>query len=337
MGADGGSIPDRRDLVKTKGKAEQTDKALRRERFFLCALSKKPLTKPVVADPLGKLYNKDAVLEYLLDKSAYGDGEEICRYIKGVKVGKLCGRDRANPQDLLTLNVMPNPNRDEDADATSASRAPFVCWLSLKEMTGAVPFIAIRSCGCVFSEAAIRAVVPNLGAGGSKDEGADSAAPCPNCTKPFNPTSRTAVLPINPNPDVQDALLEALLAGRAAAKANKKRKAASSEVKKEGKDGKEVSSKAARTGSDSPAPGSKPNSKGVAKPSASVAPSTVGRSVQDKLAEQEKKRIAAQAGMSDAVKAMFRSKNGDAKEDAVDSFFGRTFNRVSHLERYLAR
>lgn len=40
MGADGGSIPDRRDLVKTKGKTEKTDKALLRERFFFCALSK---------------------------------------------------------------------------------------------------------------------------------------------------------------------------------------------------------------------------------------------------------------------------------------------------------
>ena len=40
MGADGGSIPDRRDLVKTKGKLEKTDKALLRERFFFCALSK---------------------------------------------------------------------------------------------------------------------------------------------------------------------------------------------------------------------------------------------------------------------------------------------------------
>jgi hypothetical protein len=40
MGADGGSIPDRRDLVRTKGKAEITDRALLRELFFFCALSK---------------------------------------------------------------------------------------------------------------------------------------------------------------------------------------------------------------------------------------------------------------------------------------------------------
>lgn len=40
MGADGGSIPDRRDLVKTRGKAEKADKGVARERFFYCALSR---------------------------------------------------------------------------------------------------------------------------------------------------------------------------------------------------------------------------------------------------------------------------------------------------------
>ena len=43
MGNDGGSIPDRRDLVRTKGKAEQADKANQtRARWFFCALSKVP-------------------------------------------------------------------------------------------------------------------------------------------------------------------------------------------------------------------------------------------------------------------------------------------------------
>lgn len=41
MGNDGGSIPDRRDLVKTRPKAEQADKANQvRARWFFCALSK---------------------------------------------------------------------------------------------------------------------------------------------------------------------------------------------------------------------------------------------------------------------------------------------------------
>lgn len=37
-------------------------------------------------DPLGKLYNKDAVLEFFLDRAKYGDGDQICGYLKGVKV-----------------------------------------------------------------------------------------------------------------------------------------------------------------------------------------------------------------------------------------------------------
>lgn len=41
MGNDGGSIPDRRDLVRSKPKAEQADKANQtRARWFSCALSK---------------------------------------------------------------------------------------------------------------------------------------------------------------------------------------------------------------------------------------------------------------------------------------------------------
>lgn len=35
---------------------------------------------------LGKLYNKDALIEFLLDKSAYGDGDEICGHVRSLKV-----------------------------------------------------------------------------------------------------------------------------------------------------------------------------------------------------------------------------------------------------------
>lgn len=35
---------------------------------------------------LGKLYNKDALIEFLLDRSAFGDGGEICGHIRSLKV-----------------------------------------------------------------------------------------------------------------------------------------------------------------------------------------------------------------------------------------------------------
>lgn len=53
MGNDGGSIPDRRDLVKNKPKAEQADKANQiRARWFFCALSKVSAYDLVVLYPI---------------------------------------------------------------------------------------------------------------------------------------------------------------------------------------------------------------------------------------------------------------------------------------------
>lgn len=217
---------------------------------------------------------------------------------------------------------MPNPALEEDPSAVAeTNRAPFVCWLSLKEMTGAIPFIAIRNCGCVFSESAVRSVIPNLARVGQavKDnEEGPSQAGCPNCTKTFDPTSVAAVLPLYPPAAVQDLLLEALLALRAVQKANKKRKAETKEEKVKKPKGDAVNKVAARegSGSTSPAPIERPH------------PKAVNHSVRAQLAEQEKKRLAAQAGMSDAVKSMFTKKDEGKKSD-VNDFFGRTFSRYA--------
>ncbi|WVQ73953.1 hypothetical protein IAR50_003534 [Cryptococcus sp. DSM 104548] len=333
MGADGGSIPDRRDLVKTKGKTEQLDKAAIKELFLFCALSRKPLTKPVVIDPIGKLYNKDDLIEYFLDKSKYGDGDKICGHLKGVK-------------DLVTLNLTANPDYvPPSANATiTINRAPFACPLSLREMAGSFPFIALRSCGCVFSDAAIRAVVPNLTKGvtaqaAEKDELPEEAKPlgkaedkkevaCPNCNKPFDPTGVSAIIPVNPPREVQEVLLDNLLLSRAAAKSSKKRKAdkvdKSAKVDKSDKlaSGTDAPpSKAPRTSSSSPAPRAVPSV---------TQPASVARSVQEKLLEQERKRLQAQEGMSEAVKSMFKSKKDEGeKRSGMEDFFGRTFTRYA--------
>ena len=126
MGNDGGSIPDRRDLVRSKPKVRQhvariwflqltriTGRASGQSEsspsgvVLLCTVQgqlsllhnftlsltyiplQKALREPIVSCALGKLYNKDAVLEYLLDKTAYGDGEEICGHIRTLKVRPL--------------------------------------------------------------------------------------------------------------------------------------------------------------------------------------------------------------------------------------------------------
>jgi hypothetical protein len=159
MGNDGGSIPDRRDLVKAKPKAEQADRANQaRARWFFCALSKAPLAEPVASCALGRLYNKDAVLEFLLDRAAYGDGEDIAGHVRRVKV-RPPAPDRAGAdaaQDITTLTLTPNPAPAPDVDGETAPR--WVCPLTFKALNGGVPFVYLAPCGCVFSRAGLLAV-----------------------------------------------------------------------------------------------------------------------------------------------------------------------------------
>lgn len=234
-------------------------------------------------------------------------------------------------------------------------------------MSGIVPFIALRPCGCVFSDASIRAVIPNLTKGVAaravpKDELPDEAKPldgitkdkkdvaCPNCGTTFDPHKPESLAPINPTRAVQEVLLEHLLTARAAAKSGKKRKATAAAAEEKttanghangtepsairGRESDEPPAKIRREASDSPAPSAVPSK--LARSSASpgprvapaLAPTSLARSVHQKLAEQEQKRLAAQAGMSDAVKSMFMAKDGGKESDHA-SFFGRTFTRVS--------
>ena len=81
MGCDGGSIPHRSELVKTKSKNPIVDTTLKlTSLWFLCHLSKEPLASPIVSCGLGKLYNKEAILEYLVS------GNHHISHIQSLKV-----------------------------------------------------------------------------------------------------------------------------------------------------------------------------------------------------------------------------------------------------------
>jgi hypothetical protein len=87
MGCDGGSIPRRDELVKTKKAAERPDAASQLQaQWTTCALSKQPLEAPIVGCLMGKLYNKSSILEFLLDKKAFGDADVLIPHITSLKV-----------------------------------------------------------------------------------------------------------------------------------------------------------------------------------------------------------------------------------------------------------
>lgn len=90
QGNDGGSIAKRDDLVRTKAAAEKQDQdEVRHILWTACRLSKNPLREPVLADSLGQMFNKDAILECLLRRSAGAATDHDTRtagHIRGMKV-----------------------------------------------------------------------------------------------------------------------------------------------------------------------------------------------------------------------------------------------------------
>lgn len=149
MGCDGGTIPRRHELVKTKQRGEQKDKnADLVAKWKHCALSSEPLKEPIVACELGKLYNKDAVIEYLLNKKAEKKAE--MKHIKGLK-------------DIHTLSLHRNPawkSRTEKAEKGDGyiddHDSKYICPISGVEMNGKHKFCYLRSCACVLSQRALK-------------------------------------------------------------------------------------------------------------------------------------------------------------------------------------
>ncbi|KAG9353379.1 hypothetical protein JZ751_017974, partial [Albula glossodonta] len=149
MGCDGGTIPKRHELVKGPKKVEKVDKnAELIARWSYCALSQEKLRRPIVACELGRLYNKDAVIEYLLDKSAERPNTEVVVHIRGIK----------------ELNLTDNPAWEGERSNSKGDRyedlhcAMFICPVVGLEMNGKHKFCFLHTCGCVFSERALREV-----------------------------------------------------------------------------------------------------------------------------------------------------------------------------------
>jgi hypothetical protein len=148
MGCDGGSIPRRSELVKTKERESgdaKKDGQVKNNRWRYCALSNEPLKSPIVAClKYGRLYNKESILKLLIDRSSdallYPDINS-CTHIKSLK-------------DVKTLDATPNPYFREGDSCAS----PFVCPVTGKEMNGNFKFVYLRGCGCLMAEAALKKV-----------------------------------------------------------------------------------------------------------------------------------------------------------------------------------
>lgn len=116
-------------------------------RWFHCALTQQRLQEPIVMCGLGRLYSKQNIIETLLDRDK--PMPDSCCHIKSLR-------------DVRDLHLTPNPTYNKDADKTEGMldhrSAPYICKLIGLEMTGKLRFVALWSCGCVFSERALKEI-----------------------------------------------------------------------------------------------------------------------------------------------------------------------------------
>jgi hypothetical protein len=176
MGCDGGTIPKRNELVKTKKKKATLSKDVKNAaRWNNCRLSQRPLEKPIICDTNGYLYNKEAIIEFLLDKSKYEKGPEHIRSLKDVK----------------ELNLVSNPsfniNKQENSgEQSEMNRSQWICPITGLEMNGSFKFFALFNCGCVFSERAYKTIQSS------------TKLNCLKCEKAFEPTDMIILNPTCP-------------------------------------------------------------------------------------------------------------------------------------------
>jgi hypothetical protein len=179
MGNDGGSIPTRRELVKSAARTPTVSelKATALENLTH-AWSHDPLTSEhldmenVVSDWRGRLYNYESVLRGLMPSGGdtvapelvNGESSELTFASTGIK----------SLRDVVKLKFR------RYAPPGTKAREVWACPISLKELGPATRAVYLVPCGHVFAEAAIKQIQEKI---------------CPECSEGFNPRDMIPLLP----------------------------------------------------------------------------------------------------------------------------------------------
>ncbi|XP_062575719.1 replication termination factor 2-like [Saccostrea cucullata] len=198
MGCDGGTIPKRDELVRTKKKPEQKDKTADLDaKWKHCAITQEPLREPIMACELGRLYNKEAVLEFLIDRTKFECAPSF-EHLRGLK-------------DLKELKLTENkgygrPKSEKGDSYIDTQDAKYICPVVGITMNGKHGFSFIWSCGCVLSDRALKEVKSDI---------------CHKCNSKF---SRDDVITLNGSDEEFERLQQRMKTRKEQAKLAKKAK-----------------------------------------------------------------------------------------------------------------
>ena len=130
-----------------------------------CALSQEPLRAPVVMCAMGQLFNKDALIEYMLAKHKYPHFSHITQLKDVANVTLQWTEATAAPASSSSSESKDNNASSISAsDPSSEQRALYCCPITALPSNGTNKFVAMQPCGCVISERALRQVGAGAGA-----------------------------------------------------------------------------------------------------------------------------------------------------------------------------
>ena len=294
MGNDGGSIPTRRELVKSAARNPNTTelKATQHEAqthaWTQCPLSNRPLVEPIVSDCAGTLYNKDAILEHLLPQD-----ESIPKSLVKEQETLLNGRVKGL-RDVVEVKF------------TTTRDGKKICPITSKELGPSTKAVYLVPCGHAFAEVAIREL--------------SSTTTCTECNEPYETENVIPILPLAQEDVTRlaDRVAKLRTAGlthslRKAPGGKKKRKNADAEapaveVKANGEENKEMASVT------QPRNGPTAISSGIKNAATASLTSKV-------LEEQEARNKRRKLDMNDNLKTLFSKSKYDAQSDFMTRGF----------------
>lgn len=153
------SIPTRRELVKEAARLLNTTetKELQQEQqehhWSTCPLSHQPLKPPIVSDSSGKLFNKDAILSFLLpsDDPATAATKSDTEVVLGGRVKGI--------RDIVEVKFQVEVDTEtKKVGRVSPKVTKWVCPISNKALGPGVKAVYLVPCGHAFSESAVREV-----------------------------------------------------------------------------------------------------------------------------------------------------------------------------------
>lgn len=180
MGNDGGSIPTRRELVKSAARAPTVSEMKANALESLAhAWDHDPLTSQrldldtVVSDWRGRLYNYETILKSLMPSDEQSPPDTPADPSSGGSGLTFASTGIKSLRDIVKLKLTPSGDKGKDTR---------ICPISRKALGPVTKAVYLVPCGHVFAEVAIKEIGEEL---------------CPECSEPFKSENVVPILPVD--------------------------------------------------------------------------------------------------------------------------------------------